>query len=121
MAFRFEYIFLAIFLFAIEVCIALYGSGFIRHTVGDFLVVILIYCIVMGLTRLKPLFAGIGTLLLAFAIEAGQALNIVSRLGLERSTTTDIVLGSTFSWIDILAYSAGICCVLMIEKIRMSL
>lgn len=49
------YLAITIFLFITEVLIATYlKSGFIRHTFGDYLVVILIYTFVKSFVNINP-------------------------------------------------------------------
>ena len=46
-----------------------------------------------------------------------QYLNLLDLLGLRESTIARVVLGSSFEWIDIIAYTAGIVFVLFAERI----
>ena len=62
----------------------------------------------MAVTRLSSLYAGTITLLIALLIETAQAFNILALLGLDRTTTSDILIGNTFSWGDIGAYILGV-------------
>lgn len=111
------YLILTIFLFVIEVLIALFvHDNFIRPYVGDVLVVILIYCFVKSFLDLPEFILAIGVLLFAFAIEFLQYVKIVNVLGLEKSELMRTVLGTSFAWLDLLAYVVGIGIVLMAEK-----
>ena len=82
-------------------------SGFIRFTGGDVLVVVLVYATLMSVTRLKSTIVALASLGIAYMIELGQALDLVDRTGLEPNRMTDIVLGNTFTWSDIAAYTVG--------------
>lgn len=82
-------------------------SGFIRHTLGDVLVVMLLYGALMAVTRLKPIAASLLCTSFAIAVEGAQALNIVDRLGLGDVVLARIAIGATFSQWDIVAYAAG--------------
>ena len=100
---------IAIALFFLEGAIALlFKTGFIRHTFGDFLVVILIYCTLMAVTRFSSVHAAVITLLVAVLVETAQGVNILARLGLDRTQASDLIIGSTFSWGDIGAYILGV-------------
>ncbi len=52
----------------------------------------------------------------SYAVEVLQYYNIVDRLGLQHSKIARIIIGTTFSWADIAAYTLGIMFVLLIEK-----
>ncbi|MBN8575382.1 MAG: DUF2809 domain-containing protein [Cytophagales bacterium] len=111
------YFALAILLFAIEVLIALFAhDNFVRPYLGDVLVVILIYCFIKSFLNLPVFALAVGVLFFAFAIEFLQYVKIVNVLGLEKSELWRIVLGTSFAWLDMLAYVVGIRVVLMVEK-----
>jgi len=104
-------------LFAIEVLIALFvHDKIVRPYIGDVLVVILIYCFVKSFLNIKVLTAALLVLLFSFSIETFQYFNLVEKLGLEHNKTARIVIGSSFEWIDFVAYSLGILIVLAVEK-----
>lgn len=112
------YFILFVLLFITEALIAIYlKTGFIRHTFGDFLVVILIYCFIKSFLNLKPIIAGISVLIIAFFIEFLQLTNLLKLLNLDGNDLAKLVLGSTFQTSDLIAYSLGIITVLCIEKI----
>lgn len=119
MRFRSNYFRLFMILLIIEICIATFISkGFIRHTLGDFLVVIMLYCLIMSIFKLKPLIAAWLVLLIATAVELGQFFNIIEKLQLQGNQIARIVLGSVFSYGDLLAYLLGIMTVIIIEHRR---
>lgn len=106
-----------ILIFFIEVLIALYiNDRFVRPYLGDVLVVILIYCFLKSFLKLPTLTVAIAVLAFSFTIEFLQFLNIVEKLGLEKSKIARTVIGTSFSWIDLLTYIIGITIVLIIEK-----
>jgi hypothetical protein len=108
---------LTVLLFVVEVLIAVFvHDNFIRPYVGDVLVVILIYCFVKSFLNLPEFVLAIGVLLFAFAIEFLQYIKIVHVLGLEKSEIARTVIGTSFAWLDLLAYVVGIGIVLMAEK-----
>ena len=118
LTFRVHYFLFALFLFLIEILIAVYlHDGIIRAYVGDFLVVILLYCFVRSFAKLSVLETAIGVLLLAYLIETLQYFNLLSLLHLEGSTIANVILGNQFEWIDILAYTLGIIVVIAVEKL----
>jgi hypothetical protein len=116
--FRPRYFILTIALFVTEICIAkFFHDGFIRNSLGDFLVVILIYCFIRSFFNLSVLSTSIFVLLFSYAIEILQYFKIVEKLGLQNSKIARTVIGTSFEWTDILAYTLGIGLVLLIEKL----
>ncbi|PZQ98335.1 MAG: DUF2809 domain-containing protein [Flavobacterium psychrophilum] len=114
-----KYFFAAVILFIIEVLIALYvHDAIIRPYVGDFLVVILLYCGVKAFVRIPCFPAAIGVLLFAYVIEILQYFQIVHRLGLQDSKLATVVIGSSFEWIDIIAYTAGCVSIIIFDRKR---
>ena len=82
---------------------------------GDLLVVILIYCFLRSFFRLSVMAAAVPSLLFAYLIETLQYFDIVRVLGLQNSRIARIVIGTSFAWGDILAYTAGIAIVILLE------
>ena len=114
--FNTTYFRLASFIFIIETLIALcVHDNFVRPYLGDVLVVILIYCFIKSFLKVKVLPTAIFVLLFAFTIEFLQYLNIVEKLGLQHSKIARTVIGTSFSWIDILTYIIGIFVVISVE------
>ena len=111
-----KYLFLSLLFFIIEAIIAIYfKQGFIRSVFGDFLVVILLYCLVRTFTHFSVGQAALGVLLFAYFIEFLQWIDILEILGIEKNLFTDLTLGATFYWGDMLAYTLGIAIVFFIE------
>jgi hypothetical protein len=108
---------LTVILFLIEVAIALFiKDRFIRPYLGDVLVVMLIYCFVKSFAKISVLKAALGVLLFALCIEILQYINIVQKLKLQHNTVAKTVIGTSFSWEDILAYIAGILIIIAVEN-----
>ena len=107
----------ALLLFSIEVVIALFiNDNVVRPYLGDVLVVILIYCFLKSFVKLPVQLAAIAVLLFSFTIEFLQYLHIIEKLGLENSKIARTIIGTSFSWMDLLAYCTGIGIVIGIEK-----
>ncbi len=116
--FRFQkkYFLLGVFLFGIEVLIAVYiQDGFIRPYLGDFLVVILLYCLIKSFIDIPVLSLSISVLLFSYVVEILQYFNFVQLIGLEDSRLANIIIGNSFAWKDLLAYTFGILMVLWLE------
>ena len=118
LTFNKKYFVLAVLIFVIEVFIALFvHDKIIRPYLGDLLVVILIYCFLKGFLPWSIMTVALLVLAFAFSVEFLQFLNIVEKLGLEESKVASIVIGSSFSWLDLFAYMIGIAIVLIVEKL----
>ena len=104
-------------IFLAEVLIALFvRDDFIRPYGGDILVTALI-CFFLRIffpcgVRLLPLWV----FLFAAAVEVGQYFDFVSLMGLGNIAFFRILLGSTFSWADLVCYAAGCALFSGIEK-----
>ena len=119
--FKLNYFLAFVFLFITEVLIALFAHDeIIRPYVGDVLVVILLYCVVRSFLNLPVTTTAVLVLLFSYLIETLQYFNIVQHLGLEHSALASTIIGTYFTWVDILAYTLGILLVLGIEKLRLS-
>jgi hypothetical protein len=112
-----SYFILAILLLTIEVFIAIFiHDRIVRPYIGDFLVVILIYCFFKSFLNISPVKTAIAVLLIAYGIEILQHFNLVERLGLGQSAVAKAILGSSFEWTDIIMYTIGVAAILFVEK-----
>ena len=119
MKFNLRYFLLFILLFVVEVLIALYlHDRIIRPYIGDLLVVIMIYCFVKSFLNTDVIRTALAVLLFAYIIEVLQYFKFVKLLGLQNSKLASVVLGTSFQWIDLVAYTAGAAIVVAIEKLR---
>ena len=115
--FNYRYFLYTIVLFIIEVLIALYvKDAIIRPYGGDFLVVILLYYFVRTFWKSKPLPIALGVLIFAYTVEVLQYFNIVQLLGLKGNRLAEIIIGTGFSWWDMVAYTLGILTVYLVDK-----
>jgi hypothetical protein len=114
--FRKQYIGLALLLLLAEIVIATFvNDSFIRPFGGDFLVVILLYCLLRGFTRLPIRTCALSVLLFSYLMELLQYIHIIEMLGLGQYGLAQLIIGTTFSWEDIWAYTLGILFVIGIE------
>ncbi|MBN1921446.1 MAG: DUF2809 domain-containing protein [Anaerolineae bacterium] len=113
------YLFLALGIFIIEILIATVFSGipFIRAYLGDTLVVILLYCLIRAFWSASPLALSGAVFLFACAVEAAQALHLADALGLPSGSVLRILIGTSFSWIDILMYFLGCLIAFLLDSI----
>lgn len=111
---KYGLIFLAILI--VEIIIALFVKNpIIRGSVGDVLVVILIYCFIQTFFAWDKKKTIIGVGVFAILIEISQAFNLVEKLGLQDNKFASTVIGTTFDMNDIWAYVAGCALVYMLE------
>lgn len=112
-----RFFFYTILFFVIEVLIAMYAyDDFLRPYVGDYLVVMLIYCALRTFIKANTLPVVIGVLLFAYLVEVLQYFRIVDRLGLSGNQLAKTVIGYGFEWLDMLAYTLGVITIILVEK-----
>jgi len=102
----------------VEIFIAVFvRDGLVRGSVGDILVVVLIYCLVRVFvqtrTRLLPAY------IFAFAVvvEVLQGLNLVAALGLNDVPAARVIIGTTFDIADIACYLVGCAGLALVELV----
>jgi hypothetical protein len=119
LTFNRQYFIVAVFLLIVEILIALYvHDNIVRPYLGDFLVVIMLYCFARAFIGVSVIKAAIGVLIFAYLIEFLQYVDLIGFLSLRKSRLVNVVLGNYFEWIDMIAYTLGIVAVLMFERIR---
>lgn len=116
LVFSTKYFLFALILFIVEVLIAVFvHDTFVRPYVGDYLVVILLYCGVRTVIKAPVIKIAAGVLLFSYLVETLQYFQIVKLLGLQNNIIAKTVIGYGFEWLDILAYTLGMLTVLAIE------
>jgi len=107
--FSLKYFLLTLIIFLVEVLIAtvLKDQFFIRAYLGDVIVVMLMFTfvktfLVVNNTKLIP-----GIFAFSCLVEFAQFFNIAEKSGFQPGSLMYIVIGNSFSWIDILCYAAG--------------
>lgn len=95
-------------LFTVLTLIALYlRDSFIRPSLGDVLVVIWLYYLFATVVCVPVKNLIIFVILVAYGVELAQYLQLNQLLGIEQSHVLHIVLGATFDWKDLIAYTVG--------------
>ena len=120
MIFNYKYFLTTIFLFLAEVSIATFFKDifWLRAYFGDVLVVILIYTFMLTFLEIKnKTLLNIGVFLFACVIEFAQYFHFAQWFGLKDNKIAMIVLGNSFSWIDIWCYAMGSFCIFTFHKI----
>ena len=117
LTFKKKFLLLTIILLVIEVLIALFvRDPFVRPYVGDYLVVILLYCALRTIFITDVWKLALGVLLFSYFIEMLQYFQLINILGLENNVVVKTVIGYGFEWRDLLAYTLGVLTILAFEK-----
>ena len=107
---RLPYIVIFLLLLGVEVLIALFvDDKIIRPYGGDVIVIWVVYCFVQAILGGKNnhfIVAG-GVLIFAFLVEFLQYIRIIDILGLRDIEFFRVLIGTTFSWKDIICYTIG--------------
>jgi Protein of unknown function (DUF2809) len=106
---RFVYFITAAVIFIVEVAIAvgIIGGAFIRGSVGDILVIVLLYCLVRAALGLAPVVAAVSAVAAGFLVEAIQYIKVAELLGLKAGSILYVAVGNTFALSDLFMYVLG--------------
>lgn len=120
--FNLKYLLLTVFIFLIEVLIATKLSDifFVRAYLGDVIVVMLLYTFVKSFVKINDEKLIIGILIFSCLVEFAQYFTIAEKLGFQPGSIMYIVIGNSFSWIDILCYAAGCLLLYLFVQIKPS-
>ena len=115
---KFNKIYFTLFLviFLIEILIARYATGFLRHTIGDYLAVMFVYTFIKSIFKISVEKAVLITFAISFIIEFLQLSDLQNHFPKEYSQIFKIVLGTSFSIGDLVAYTLGVISIYLIEK-----
>jgi DNA integrity scanning protein DisA with diadenylate cyclase activity len=114
------YLIITVLLFLTEIVIAtvLKHNFFVRAYLGDVIVVMLLYSFVKSFVKMNNQKLILGIFIFSCLIELAQYFNIAERLGFQKGSFMYIVIGNSFSWIDILCYAFG--CILLFIWVKMN-
>ncbi|MGG8497500.1 DUF2809 domain-containing protein [Tenacibaculum sp. TC6] len=115
MKFHLKYFIVFLILLLVEFIIA-QTKGFIRNTMGDFLVVILLFYLLKSFFKITTMQAAICVLIFSFVVELLQLTSFLEVIGLQNNRWAKIIFGATFSVGDLIAYTLGITTVVLVEK-----
>lgn len=118
--FNLKYFLLTILIFLVEVLIAtvLKDQFFIRAYLGDVIVVMLLYTLVKSFFITNDTKLILGIFAFSCLIEFAQFFNVAEKLGFQPGSLMYIVIGNSFSWIDILCYGVGCLFLYLLVKIK---
>lgn len=108
---------IAIAIFLVEILIAtkLKDWFFVRAYLGDVFVVMLMYYFIKAFLDFEPVKLIIGIFIFSCLIEFLQYFHFAEVLGFKDNRLMMIVLGNSFSWLDILCYFTGCVVLFLIE------
>jgi len=116
MGLRLRYGLLALLVLVIEIVIATtHAPPFVRASLGDLLVVILLYFLVKAIHDFRAMPLAIGVFSFACLIEGLQYIHLVDLLRLRHGSVLAIMIGNTFSFGDIAMYALGCLTVLGLD------
>ena len=117
--FSLKYFLLSILIFGVEVLIAtvLKDFFFIRAYLGDVIVVMLLYTLVRTFLIVNNEKLILGIFVFSCIVEFAQYFHIAEKLGFQQGSLMYIIIGNSFSWIDILCYGAGCIILYLMLKI----
>ena len=111
----------SLILLGIEILIGFYGHGWVRSYLGDVLVVILFYTIYRTISPDRParwFVLPTVILIFSFAVEFLQLWGFCDRFGITNKLLR-IIIGTGFSYIDLISYAVGIIPCYIIEFLRL--
>ncbi|MFC0342669.1 ribosomal maturation YjgA family protein [Epilithonimonas hispanica] len=112
---------IAVLIFLIEILIAtkLKDIFFIRAFLGNVFVVMLMYYFIKAFFDFNSKKLIVGIFIFSCLIEFAQYFHFAEFMGLKENRVMMIVLGNSFSWLDILCYFAGCVVLFLISKIKL--
>lgn len=117
--FNLIYFLLTLLLLGIEVFIgACLHDAVIRPYGGDLLVVVLLYCLARSFWELPVVPLSLGVLVFSYLVETGQYFHLADRLGFTKPSLMRTLIGTSFTWVDMLTYTVGIGLVLAAERLK---
>ncbi len=120
--FKFDYksLLIAIFIFIVEVLIAtkLKNIFFVRAYLGDVLVVMLMYYFIKTFFDFNSTKLIVGIFIFSCLMEFAQYFHFGELMGFKDNRIVMIMLGNSFSWLDILCYFAGCVILFLITNIK---
>ena len=115
-----KYLLLTILIFLVEVLIAtvLKNNFFIRAYLGDVIVVILLYTFVKSFFTVNDTKLILGIFAFSCVVELAQYFNIAEKLGFQPGSLMYIVIGNSFSWVDIGVLRCRMFAALLVGEIK---
>ncbi|MEC4004810.1 DUF2809 domain-containing protein [Flavobacterium sp. SUN052] len=114
-----KYLIISCCILFIEITIAVFvNDQFIRPIFGDYLASILVFYLLATFLKNDLNKIAIISLLISYTIEFSQYFHILELFHLDKIKILKIILGNSFSWTDMLAYTLGIITVVLIHNYK---
>jgi len=114
-----KYLLISCILLLTETIIAIFvNDQFFRPIFGDYLAAILIFYLLATFLKMKLNKITLLALAISYTIEFLQYIHILELLHLDKIKSITILLGNSFSWTDIIAYTLGITTVVLIHNYK---
>ena len=97
------------------------NDQFIRPFLGDVLVIGWLYLFLKSFIKIKYYKLASAVLFFSYTLEVAQFYDLVVILGLQDIKVARIIIGSTFDWLDLVAYTIGWVFIILIEYCRSKL
>lgn len=115
-----NYFLLFVLILILEILIAKYATGFLRHTIGDVLAVIFLYGLIKSFLKISVNKTLLIVFIISYGIEFLQLNNLQNLYPENWEKPLKIILGTSFSIGDLIAYLVGIMIVYFVEKNRIN-
>jgi Protein of unknown function (DUF2809) len=118
---RFDRSSFVVFLWVLGIEIAIgtfFRDRFVRYFLGDVFIVVLICYFIRSWCAIKVWIVVLGTLIFSWFVELAQYFDLIGMLGWRNSQLAHLTIGSTFDWLDLLAYVLGSFLSLSIARYR---
>lgn len=113
------YILTSLLLSTVEIIIAIFVKDkFIRPIFGDYLASILVFYLLATFIKLSLNKIAVISLLISYTIEGLQYIHILELIHLNKIKILNLLVGNSFSWMDMLAYTLGITTVILIHNFK---
>jgi hypothetical protein len=117
--FKLSYFLLTLALIGVETFIGVrMHDTLIRPYGGDLLIVVLLYCLILSFWDLPVVPLALGVLAFSYLEEMGQYFHLADRLGFTKPSLLRTLIGTYFTWVDMLSYTLGIGLVLGAEGLK---
>lgn len=114
-----KYLIISCVISILEITIALFvNDPFIRPIFGDYLASILVFYFLATFLKTDLNKIALLSLLISYIIEFLQYIHILELLHLGKIKILNILLGNSFSWTDMLAYTLGILTIVLIHNYK---
>ena len=114
-----KYLIICCVILILEITIALFvNDQFIRPIFGDYLASILVFYLLATFLKKDLNKIALLSLLISYIIEFLQYIHILELLNLDKIKILNILLGNSFSWTDMLAYTLGILTIVLIHNYK---